>query len=98
MSSRQGHEAHARNDNVADTRPQNYEAQIDAEVAARAVNHAAADGAGPDWYSPHIDSALGVVKKAWVERELILCETDKHALVAIRKADGYELLALPADR
>lgn len=44
-----------------------------------------------DWYSPHIDAEKsGKIIKGWVVNDLVLLETDKKILVAVRKEDGFE--------
>ena len=65
--------------------------QIDAEVAARAINMPSQMDLDVEWYSPHIEAGkTGPIVKGWVIRDLILLETEKHFLVAVRRADGYE--------
>ena len=69
----------------------NYAADIDAEVKARAVPMPPQMELDIQWYSPHIDAkGAGNIVKGWVIRDMILCETDKHFLIGIRRADGFE--------
>lgn len=43
-----------------------------------------------DWYAPAVAPEAGNIVKGWVKGELILLETDKHYLIAIRRDDGTE--------
>jgi outer membrane protein assembly factor BamB len=65
--------------------------QVDAEVASRAVSVPPQMDLDLEWYSPHIDvKATGPIIKGWVIKDLVLLETEKHFLVGVRRADGYE--------
>jgi len=65
--------------------------EIENEVAARAVPIPAEMGLELDWYSPHFDAnKVGKITKGWVIDELVLLETDKHNLIAVRREDGVE--------
>ncbi|HEY3325393.1 MAG TPA: hypothetical protein VGP72_33385 [Planctomycetota bacterium] len=72
-------------------RERNVAAEIDAEVAARAVPVPPAMDLDLEWYSPHIDAAkYGVLIKGWVSDEIVLLETDKHNLLCVRRDNGVE--------
>jgi outer membrane protein assembly factor BamB len=44
-----------------------------------------------DWYSPIVDPVkTGQVVRGWVKDDLILLETDKNTLIAVRRSDGTE--------
>ncbi len=49
----------------------------------------APSGMEVEWQS--VPGGGGTAIKAWVREDLILIETDKHNLVAVRRADGYHL-------
>ncbi len=56
---------------------------------AEGYSTSAPGGMEVEWQS--VPSSAGSVSKAWVRDDLILCETDSHSLVAIRRADGFHL-------
>jgi outer membrane protein assembly factor BamB len=64
--------------------------EIEASVAARAVNVPAAMNLDVEWQTPHVKPVFGRIVKGWVKEDLILLETDKHSLIAVRRADGVE--------
>src|SRR5579862_1946978 len=67
------------------------DASVTEEMASRAVPIPKQMDLDIAWYSPHIDAAKsGKIVKGWVISDLLLLETDKHVLVAVRKEDGYE--------
>jgi outer membrane protein assembly factor BamB len=44
-----------------------------------------------DWYSPAVDpEASGLIVRGWVAKDLVLLETDKNFLIAVRRSDGTE--------
>ncbi|HYG78146.1 MAG TPA: PQQ-binding-like beta-propeller repeat protein [Planctomycetota bacterium] len=69
----------------------NIAAEIEAEVAARAVPVPAGMDLEVDWYSPHINpQTIGRVLKGWVIDDVVLLETDKNSLLCINRADGVQ--------
>jgi outer membrane protein assembly factor BamB len=76
----------------ADNKPDKQDKKdLEAEIASRAVPMPRQMDLDIDWYSPHIDAEKsGKIVRGWVINDLVLLETDKHVLVAVRKDDGYE--------
>jgi outer membrane protein assembly factor BamB len=65
-------------------------AEIEASVAARNIPLPSSMHVEVEWYSPHVKAEYGRVIKGWVKEDLILLETDKKFLIAIRRSDGVE--------
>jgi outer membrane protein assembly factor BamB len=68
-----------------------YMKTLEQEVAQRSVPLPSEMNLDVAWYSPHFDAEEnGKIIKGWVREELILLETDKKTLIAIRREDGVE--------
>jgi len=68
-----------------------YMKKLEEEVASRAVPLPSEMNLEVGWYSPHIKvKEAGQIIKGWVREELILLETDKKTLIAVRREDGVE--------
>jgi outer membrane protein assembly factor BamB len=64
-------------------------AQIEAELAARAIALPPEMALDVDWYSPFVDvGKVGKLERGWVVEDVVLLETNKRNLVCMRRADG----------
>ncbi len=70
----------------------NFAEEIEAEVASHQITLPAQMDLAVEWHVALADvKQFGRVVKAWLRSDLVLLETEKHALIAIRRADGVEL-------
>jgi outer membrane protein assembly factor BamB len=69
----------------------NITAEIEAEVTAHRVPLPPEMALDLEWYSPNVKSGeFGQIIKGWVRDDLVLLETDKNYLIAVRRTDGSE--------
>lgn len=65
--------------------------QIENDVASRAIALPSQMALDVEWYSPHINATeVGRIIKGWVREDLVLLETEKHILIAVRRDNGVE--------
>ncbi len=69
----------------------NYSDDLNNELATRHVPIPPQMDLELDWYSPHIKVGdAGRVIRGWIKDDLVLLETDKKVLIAVRRSDGVE--------